>query len=94
MEKADVTASLSLPSDEEDEFRPRCFGHKKHAMVKYMLPVSEAESEQPDLVQKWPRKGYRTKNRVTSQDLEGKGCSDWNEVSQVDLIEYEFPDRT
>eukprot|EP00061_Rhincodon_typus_P016838 g45261.t1 len=49
MDAADVAASTPLLPEEEDEFRLRCSGYKRWAILWYMPPVSEAESEELDL---------------------------------------------
>eukprot|EP00061_Rhincodon_typus_P016397 g44593.t1 len=41
----------------------------------------------------WCKHAPGKKYKSTSQDLKGEECSDWNKVNQVDLIEYEIPDR-
>eukprot|EP00061_Rhincodon_typus_P003296 g19744.t1 len=77
MDTADDADLTPLPPEEENEFLPRCSRHKRLA-----------ESEELDLVQKHPRKGYKKKNRPTFVDSEREGCSDCNEVSWVDLCPW------
>eukprot|EP00061_Rhincodon_typus_P006431 g27063.t1 len=88
MDTADFSASTMVPPEEEEEFLQRCSWRKRWAMVRHKLPVSEAKAEELQPVRKHPRRSYRKKNRPTSQHVERS--SDWNEVSQVDIIEYEF----
>eukprot|EP00061_Rhincodon_typus_P013980 g40710.t1 len=83
---ADVT-DLMLPPEEGNEFPLRCSGHWRWAMLRYISPTSEVESEKLDPVRKQPTRGYKEKNRPTSPNIEEEGYSDYNEISQIDLIE-------
>eukprot|EP00061_Rhincodon_typus_P013722 g40269.t1 len=57
-----------------------------------MHHLEDTQLEEPDLVLKCPRKFSKESDHAMSADTKSEECSDWNMVSQLDVIKYEFPD--
>eukprot|EP00061_Rhincodon_typus_P016911 g45374.t1 len=67
MDMANVAASTLLPP--EDEFLSRRSRCKRHTIVRYSPPESEAEWEELDTVRKHPRESYWKTNGPMFWDL-------------------------